>query len=309
MRTTGHGSVNVIPDLEYVARSSGLLHLDLALPHGPARQHRKTPLILYLHGGAWVMGSRHDHPQRIALLAEQGFAVASLDYRLAHQAPFPAQREDVAAAIDFLRRNQELWGVDMSAVGLYGASAGAHLAAMAALSMSESSDAGVFGLAGIFGRYDLTARGLVPGPGEGLRPPEEIINSSWPAEIGGRPVPPMGLRALLAGVKEDRLDEATLRAISPIHLLDSASFPILVMHGSADGVTHPAHGRNFVAAARAAGQQAEFRLIEGANHEDPWFDTSESAALVADFFRAALGSHPRADIAPTASDHMTGPRR
>lgn len=282
-------SVSCIAGIPYVRRPAGSLLLDLYLPGNAG----KVPLVLYLHGGAWVMGSRKDHPDRLRNLAGQGIVVAALSYRPAHLAPFPAQREDVAAAIDFLRREGPTWGVDARAVGLYGASAGAHLAAMTGLTLSRSINCPVFALVGLFGRYDLTEAGLPPSPDAGLRPPCEVLDSVWPAELGGRPVPPMKLRSLLTGVEEALLDQEALEAISPQHRLSELDFPVLVMHGTADGVTHHAHAENFVRDVRALGKEAELVLVDGANHEDQWFDGSEAAARVGEFFRRhALASEP-----------------
>lgn len=301
MISAAPNTVSCMADLEYTHRPTGALALDLFLPTNVSATTNGAPLVLYLHGGAWVMGSRRDHPQRMRHLAAQGLAVASLDYRPAHRAAFPAQREDVAAAIEFLRRDEERFGVNASAVGLYGASAGAHLAAMAALTLSESTDAAVFAFAGIFGRYDLTSAGLVPVPEPGLRAPDEVLSSPWPVELGGRPVSPMKLRSLLTGVEERRLDDEALRAVSPIYLLDRADVPIMVLHGIADGVTHHAHGENFVRAARSAGRDAEIELIEGANHEDPWFDGPEAGAKLGGFFhRGAHSSSMRTRTAGSA---------
>lgn len=274
-------AVSCIADIEYVQRSTGPLLLDLFLP----TNFVEPPLIVYMHGGAWVMGNRKEHAERLRSLAAQGFAVAGISYRTANLAPFPAQREDAADAIDFLRRDCSRWGVDVRAVGLYGASAGAHLAAMIGLTLSESIDCPVFAFAGLFGRYDLTEDGLDPRPDAGLRPPDEVLNSVWPAELGGKPVGPMKLRSLLTGIEEAQLDQDALQTISPQHRLDELDFPVLVLHGTADGVTHHGHGENFVQAAQSLGKDAELVLVNGANHEDPWFDGPEAAAKIGEFFR------------------------
>lgn len=290
MSSSGTHDVTCIPDLEYLHLPGGSRRLDLYVPEGAER----PPVVLYLHGGAWVLGSRKDHQQRLQRLSSAGLAVASIEYRLAHEAAFPAQREDVAAAIDTLRRVGAQWGLDVGSVGLWGASAGAHLAALIALTLSESSDVDVFALAGLFGRYDLTEAGLISVPDPDLRPPDEIIRAVWPPALFGRPASPMKVRALLADVDEAHLDEAALRAISPVAHLDHGDFPVLLLHGTSDAVTHHAHSERFARAATSSGRSAELMLVDGANHEDPWFDGPEAASKLAAFF-LRNAPHPARD--------------
>src|SRR5579864_4138694 len=82
------------------------LTLDLYLPSGRQSLH---PLVLYIHGGGWTTGhSRQsgafdDFPEVLAALAARGYTVASLNYRLSGEAPFPAAIQDVKAAIKFVR--------------------------------------------------------------------------------------------------------------------------------------------------------------------------------------------------------------
>jgi acetyl esterase/lipase len=103
------GDVKGLPDVVYSTPPGYRpLIVDLYLPPGP---HTPRPLILYIHGGGWISGhTRHagaisDFPHLLASLAGEGFVVASLEYRLANEAPFPAQLQDARAAVRFLRAN------------------------------------------------------------------------------------------------------------------------------------------------------------------------------------------------------------
>ena len=117
------------------------LVLDLYLPQGTAPQ----PLIVFVHGGGWVGGNtRHsgalaDFPRALAQLAAEGFAVASVEYRLAGEAPFPAALQDVRAALRFLKSNAANYGIDGAKVAVWGGSAGGQLAALAAASCGDQS--------------------------------------------------------------------------------------------------------------------------------------------------------------------------
>ena len=102
----------------------------------PARLYRPrldegAGLLVYLHGGGWVLGSldTHDHVAR-ALAEESGCAILSLDYRLAPEHPFPAGLEDAFAATDWVYDHAEALGCDPARLAIGGDSAGANLAAV-----------------------------------------------------------------------------------------------------------------------------------------------------------------------------------
>lgn len=94
-------------DLEYAKAGSTSLKLDLYLP--PERAVR--PVIVWIHGGAWRSGSKSDAP--ITPMLAAGFAIASVDYRLSPEAPFPAQIHDIKAAIRYLRANCDRFQLDL----------------------------------------------------------------------------------------------------------------------------------------------------------------------------------------------------
>jgi hypothetical protein len=122
------------------------LTLDLYLPPAAARRPAHGfPLVVYIHGGAlmvgdWLGGDARrsgvfvDFPAVLAALAARGYVVASVDYRLSGEAIFPAQIQDVKAAIKFLRLHAADYAIDPARAIAWGASAGAHLAALAAVS-------------------------------------------------------------------------------------------------------------------------------------------------------------------------------
>jgi acetyl esterase/lipase len=105
----------------------------------PPKAAGPKPLVIYIHGGGWNSGhTRHsgalaNFPLAMAKFAAEGFVVASLEYRLTGEAPFPAQLQDARAAIRFLKANAAKYGIDPARVGVWGGSAGGHLAALAAL--------------------------------------------------------------------------------------------------------------------------------------------------------------------------------
>lgn len=221
------------------------LRLDLYhRPGGPAR-----PLVIYVHGGGWVGGHTRqagaiaDFPAALARLAAEGFVVASLEYRLAGEAPHPAQLQDVRAAIRFLKANAGRHGIDPARIALWGGSAGGHLAALAATSCRDASldppsrpgqtpppagDTCVQAAAIWYGVFDfkpLLARQTQPGAPAAenqllrCQPatcPADRVAAASPARYFSRQDPPFllihGINDRTVPVEQSRLAEAGLQA-------------------------------------------------------------------------------------------------
>ncbi|WPO97564.1 alpha/beta hydrolase [Pseudomonas sp. HR96] len=140
--------------------ASGPQTLDLYLPRHPAG---RRPLLVYVHGGGWSQGDARtagafvDFPELLRRLAQQGYAVASVNYRLSPAATFPAPLDDIKDAMAWLHDHARRYGIDPARTALWGSSAGGHLAALAALSPDRRYPAvkawvswfGVFDLAGL----------------------------------------------------------------------------------------------------------------------------------------------------------------
>jgi acetyl esterase len=109
------------------------LTLDVIVPKGEG----PFPVLVYLHGGAWVWGSPATHRKLTFRLAEQGFLTMSVDYRLAPEHPFPSGFNDCVHAIHFAAHNARQWGGDSERLVLAGDSAGANLAAAAAIELAD----------------------------------------------------------------------------------------------------------------------------------------------------------------------------
>lgn len=113
------------------------LELDLYVPL--ASSASGLPAIVWIHGGAFALGSRKLPPDFLVeadlfrRLARAGFVVAAIDYRLSGEARWPSQLVDVRAAIRWLRGRADEIGVDPESIAVWGESAGGHLAAMAGI--------------------------------------------------------------------------------------------------------------------------------------------------------------------------------
>lgn len=242
----------------------------------------EAPVLLSLHGGAWIMGSRADHPERLAGLASRGVTVVSIDYRLAGRAAYPAQRDDVVAVFEEILGRGIVGGTGRAV--LMGASAGAQLAALIATECPRW----LAGTVAMFGRYDLTRAGDLLKPEEGLDIPEAILEDR---PLDGFVDPgPRGRLALLAGVPEAHLDDRVLAALSPAHRITADAAPLLLLHGAEDAVVSPRHSELLAARAEQLGVDCRLELIPGANHEDPAFGSSAVLDRIASFVMRAVSS-------------------
>ena len=137
------------PDIEFGKGGEVSLQLDLARPEkatGP------LPCIVVIHGGGWRGGNFKQHIPQILAFAKQGYVSATIQYRLAPAARFPAQIEDVKCAVRFLRANSTKYNLDPDRIGAIGFSAGAHLSMM--LGTMDKAD----GLEGEGGNPDQSSK-------------------------------------------------------------------------------------------------------------------------------------------------------
>jgi acetyl esterase/lipase len=229
------------------------LSLDLYLPSA----HEPAPVILQLHGGGWRMGSRSawsplvGQEHSFGRVAAAGFAVIAADYRLSGEATFPAQLDDVEAALDWIEANAGEHGLDATRIVLWGGSSGGTLAALAGLK-PRASIRGVIDWYGPSDLFDMAARST------GKDAPGESREDRW-----------LGARTL------DVPDLA--RAASPVFQVHAGAPPFYLAHGDADTDVPPAQSEKFAAALRAAGVDVELHLVPGAGHF--WRDVADQSPL------------------------------
>ncbi len=181
------------------------------------------PLVVYVHGGGWMAGHTRqsgafsDFTAVLSDLSARGYVVASLEYRLSKEAPFPGAIDDVRTAIRFLRANADKYGIDPARVAIWGGSAGGQLAVLAALdcghapsgedksnaTQSDCVQAGV----GWYGVYDFATM-----PKSAIPRAENIYldceKESCPAD--------------------------RITAASPVAHIDAKDPPMLLIHGTDD---------------------------------------------------------------------------
>ena len=221
---------------DYVVRGEETLQLDLYRPTGV---DETLPGVVLVHGGSWNKGDRTQIPAVNRYLAARGIAVAAIDYRLAPEHVFPAARDDVLAAADFLRGNPDLL-VDPERIVLMGRSAGGHLALSA-------------------GYHQAGFRGVVA-----YYPPSDM-NWSWEHPTNPWVVDtPRTLSDFLGGSPADRPDN--YRAASPYHFVSADSPPTLLIHGGRDELVFAEQTRRFADALERAGVPHLYLELPWATH-------------------------------------------
>jgi acetyl esterase/lipase len=158
-------SVTIHPGIAYAHHDGVELAGDLFLPKGK----KNVPALVAVHGGGWVQGVRTAFQYWGPYLAARGIAVFSISYRLATKGKtYPQAVHDVLAGVQFVRGKASEFGIDPQRIGIMGASAGGHLAALAALGGKKfagghpqdvfaSVSTEVKALIGVYGVYDMVA--------------------------------------------------------------------------------------------------------------------------------------------------------
>ena len=261
------------------------LRLDLFLPE-PAP--RPAPVVVWVHGGGFFSRSRSLLPgllERARLfkrIPREGMALASIDYRLSGEARFPAQLHDVKAAIRWLRaRGQEL-GIDSERIAVWGGSAGAHLAMMAAVT-GDAPD--LEGDVGVIGQSSaVTAAVDWYGPTDFA-----AADRDAPADAALTHDAPDSPEARLIGAPVQDRPDLVARA-NPCSWVTAGATPILVQHGTHDRVVPFRQSMRLVEALRTAGTDVAFLPVDGADHG---FDGAVDESAIFDATLAFLRDHLR----------------
>jgi acetyl esterase/lipase len=266
----GFQSAAVQKDIVYFCCPDKALTMDI---YSPSQKEGLFPAIIYVHGGGWYSGDKTTGAGQddIHSLVQKGYLVASIDYRLAPRYQFPAQIEDLKCAVRFLRANAALYKIDPAHIGVFGDSAGGHLAAL--LGTSEDCDwpdnspitgcqsARVQAVVEMFGPVDLTRhfereRSLLI---------EHVFGTSDPES------------------------ETIIRA-SPVTYVTNNDPPFLIIQGDKDEVVAPEQSEILFNKLISAGVPATLVSVSNSGHEfAPEGGTlspsrSEITALLADFF-------------------------
>lgn len=231
----------------------------------PAKIKEKFPLVVWIHGGAWMSNDKYadmDYMKTtLRRIIEQGYAVASIDYRFSTTAVFPAQIQDCSLALDFLFKQADKYKLDTSNFALMGFSAGGHLASLMALAGNNHVEK--FYNGGEDPSYKIKAVVDFYGP-------SDFLAMAGNADINQTNDP---ISMLLGASVIKRPDLA--RIASPTTYIDRNDPPFLIIHGEKDDMVPNAQSRLMKSYLDLVDVKNELIIVKNAPHYGAMFDSEE----------------------------------
>ncbi|WP_432647078.1 alpha/beta hydrolase fold domain-containing protein [Mitsuokella sp.] len=252
------------------------------------KSEKKLPAIVFVTGGGFINANKDNGLQLRMHLAESGYVVSSIEYRVAPTARFPEPLEDVKASIRYLKANADKFGIDPDRVGIVGGSAGGYLTAMAGTTSGTKTfdkgenlgvDSSVKAAVDLYGLSDLTRIG--DDYDENVRKAHASAGATEALWVNGSPV----FGGKDGGILANR--EAAEKA-NPIHYITKNSAPMLLMHGTADTVVSPSQTDLLFQALQKEGIPSKRYLVEGAAHGGIYWNQQEVLDIITDFFDGYL---------------------
>ena len=262
--------VKALKNLEYGQASGRAMLLDLYLPE---TSDKPLPLIIWIHGGAWMAGSK-DGPSPALRFTANGYAVAHVGYRLSQEARFPAQIHDCKAAVRWLRANAGKYNLDPNKFIAWGGSAGGHLVALLGTS------GGVAELEG--NDNDLKESSRVQAVVDWFGPTDFLHIGDAQSDLQHN-APDSPESKLIGGALLENKDKAA--KASPITYVSKEAPPFLIMHGDHDRTVPFNQSELLYTALKKVGVDATFVPMKGAGHG---FGGPEAIAPVQDFLKRCL---------------------
>lgn len=278
------GPVRRVNGIAYCHLGGTAETLDLYLPASPPRHPH--PLVIYIHGGAWQSGSADFSPDSLfgsveSSLVAQGWAFASINYRLAPRYRWPAQIQDATCAVRYLRAHAGTFHIDPAQIGVLGDSAGGQLVALLGLAPPS---------AGFNVGPALDISSSVQAVAD-LYGPTNLNSPKWRRSLIGREVSP-AVFGIPAGQPSP-----VLVAASPVTYVAPGAPPFLVVQGQEDRLVPPVQSKDLVARLRSSGDLATLVPVRNAGHtlapangRSPAPSVAAVALTIEAFFKAHLSS-------------------
>lgn len=235
------------------------------------------PVVVWIHGGAWMSNDKYADmgymKNTLKSFIENGYAVASIDYRWSTMAVFPSQIQDCNHAVEFLFQNAEKYKLDKDRIALIGFSAGGHLANLLGLSNNN------------------TVKAFYP---NGKKPHFKIklvLDFYGPSDLttlkGNDSKDPRNpITLLLGGMVADNLDKA--RKASPATYIDKKDPPFLIVQGEKDVSVNPDQAISLSAKLKAAGVKNDLIIVPNAPHYGVMFDAENIRQKILEYLNQYL---------------------
>ena len=244
-------------NLKYGDATNDANLLDIYLPE---KVDPPVPVVVWIHGGGWANGDKSPSKQFLQLLP-RGLAVASINYRLSGQAPFPAQIYDCKGAIRYLRAHAKEYQIDPNRIGVWGVSAGGHLAALLGTSGDVKEIEGNVG-----GNREVSSR------------VQAVSEYAGPTDLGqvfaqGANEPAFMNNVVLRGYYENLLGGGPvvthpdlIRIANPITYISADNPPFQIFHGDKDVMVPIGQGQLLAEALKAKGVPCDYTRLAGMGH-------------------------------------------
>lgn len=260
--------------------------LDVWRPRAAAEEGgRLRPVLLQIHGGAWVIGDKGQQGLPLMLqMAADGWVCVAINYRLSPRAKWPDHLVDAKRALAWVREHIAEYGGDPDRISVTGGSAGGHLAAMVGLTANdprfqpgfEDVDTSVDACVPMYGVFDFAG----------------VFASDTTARASQR----LGRWVMGRTIQED---PAAYEDASPLHHIRPDAPPFFVVHGTADNLAPIGQAREFVTRLRAVSENpVAYAEVPGASHAFDVFHSTRTTYAVHAIERFLAWSHERAGAAP-----------
>ena len=232
-------------DVPYTKVNGTELKLDMILPKGKGPH----PAVMVIHGGAWRGGNKKDCMFIMPDFARRGYAAISPQYRFCPKETFPAQVEDVKAAVRWVKAHAGEYEIDPERIGAIGFSAGGHLAMM--LGLTSPSDG-------------LEGEAAAGGPDSRVK---AVVNYFGPTDLAADDLPDVSkplVRDFLGGTPKEKPELAA--KASPLTFVSKDDAPVLTFQGTRDPLVPPTQAIKLAEKMTAAGVPGRVELLIGAQH-------------------------------------------
>ncbi len=256
-------NVKAYKNLEYAKAGDKTRSLDLYVP-----EHSKTtpPLLVWIHGGGWRNGSKERINPMFLRLTGDGYAAASLNYRLNGLEAHPEHTHDCKGAIRWLRAHAEQYGYDASRIGVGGGSAGGHLVLMLGMTADVKELEGNVG-----GNLNQSSR------------VQAVVDLYGPSEF------PLFAKTSERFRTKHPQSKELWKSASPLSYLSKDDAPVLIFQGDQDHTVPMSQSELLYERYQKAGLESSLHIIRGAGHGGPLFNSQQQFDLV----KAFLDKHIR----------------